>query len=107
MPPWLQGPTPNPIEGGAGWVGASFLGLVLSWLLLKHLPEQLKLIRELLKEFRAEAEAQRAAHDRAVERLSAEFRAQRESTERHVAALTESVGGLVRQVETLLQERKP
>lgn len=28
----------DPISGGAGWVGAGLLGLVLGWLLLVHLP---------------------------------------------------------------------
>ena len=30
--------TTDPLSGGAGWVGAGLLGLVLAWLLLKHLP---------------------------------------------------------------------
>lgn len=30
----------DPISGGAGWVGAGLLGLVLCWLLLKHLPDK-------------------------------------------------------------------
>lgn len=28
----------DPLSGGAGWMGAGLLGLVLAWLLLKHLP---------------------------------------------------------------------
>lgn len=28
----------DPLTGGAGWAGAGLLGLVLAWLLLKHLP---------------------------------------------------------------------
>lgn len=28
------------LAGGAGWFGAGLLGAVLSWLLLKHLPEK-------------------------------------------------------------------
>ncbi len=31
---------PDAISGGAGWAGAGLLGLVLGWLLLKHLPEK-------------------------------------------------------------------
>lgn len=30
----------DPISGGAGWIGAGLLGLVLGWLLLKHLPDK-------------------------------------------------------------------
>lgn len=32
--------TVDPISGGAGWVGAGLLGLLLGWLLLKHLPDK-------------------------------------------------------------------
>ena len=28
----------DPLSGGSGWIGAGLLGLVLAWLLLKHLP---------------------------------------------------------------------
>lgn len=28
------------LSGGSGWVGAGLLGAVLSWLLLKHLPDK-------------------------------------------------------------------
>jgi len=39
----------DPISGGAGWVGAGLLGLVLAWLLLKHIPSQAEQTRELVK----------------------------------------------------------
>ena len=38
----------DPISGGAGWVGAGLLGLVLSWLLWVHLPAKDKLIKDML-----------------------------------------------------------
>lgn len=38
----------DPISGGAGWVGTGLLGTVLCWLLLKHLPDKDKQIKELL-----------------------------------------------------------
>ena len=37
------------LTGGAGWVGASLLGLVLSWLLFKHLPEKDKQIASFVE----------------------------------------------------------
>lgn len=40
---------PSPITGGAGWAGAGLLGLVLAWLLLKHLPDKDKQLTELIK----------------------------------------------------------
>lgn len=38
----------DPVSGGAGWVGAGLLGLVLGWLLLIHLPAKDKQIKELI-----------------------------------------------------------
>lgn len=38
----------DPISGGAGWVGAGLLGAVLAWLMLKHLPDKDKQIKELV-----------------------------------------------------------
>lgn len=38
------------ISGGAGWAGAGLLGLVLGWLLLKHLPDKDRMIREIIRE---------------------------------------------------------
>lgn len=37
---------PDPISGGGGWVGAGLLGAVLSWLLLKYLPEERAAMRQ-------------------------------------------------------------
>jgi PAS domain S-box-containing protein len=37
------------ITGGAGWAGAGLLGLVLAWLLLKHLPDKDKQLNDLIK----------------------------------------------------------
>jgi len=41
----------DPISGGAGWVGAGLLGLVLGWLLLIHIPNKDKQITNLITEF--------------------------------------------------------
>jgi hypothetical protein len=39
---------PDPISGGAGWLGAGLLGLVLGWLLFVHLPAKDKQLREII-----------------------------------------------------------
>lgn len=39
----------EPLSGGAGWIGAGLLGLVLFWLLVIHLPNKDKQIKELLE----------------------------------------------------------
>lgn len=36
------------LSGGGGWLGAGLLGLVLGWLLLRHLPEKDRQIKEIL-----------------------------------------------------------
>ena len=64
--------SPDPISGGAGWVGAGLLGAVMAWLLLVHLPSKDKQLKEFIdgrdrdaaelrKTFTAEQEAIRAA----------------------------------------------
>jgi hypothetical protein len=39
----------DPISGGAGWVGAGLLGLVLGWLLFVHLPAKDKQLAALIE----------------------------------------------------------
>ena len=62
----------DPISGGAGWVGAGLLGLVLMWVFFVNLPAKDKLIRDLIadcdkhngdivKDFSAQVQQQR--HD--------------------------------------------
>lgn len=47
---FAQAPPIDPISGGAGWVGAGLLGLVLGWLLLRHLPEKDRQMKEYVTE---------------------------------------------------------
>lgn len=42
-------PAADPISGGAGWVGAGLLGLVLGWLLFVHLPAKDKQLANLIE----------------------------------------------------------
>jgi gas vesicle protein len=39
----------DPISGGAGWVGAGLLGMVLGWLLIIHLPAKDKQLQTLAR----------------------------------------------------------
>lgn len=39
----------DPISGGAGWIGAGLLGVVLAWLLLLHLPAKDKQLKEMIE----------------------------------------------------------
>ena len=40
----------DPLSGGAGWIGAGLLGLVLAWLMLKHLPAKDEQIERLIRQ---------------------------------------------------------
>jgi hypothetical protein len=54
----------NLISGGAGWAGAGLLGLVLGWLLLKHLPDKDKQFDGLIK---SQAEHNKELHKACTE----------------------------------------
>lgn len=54
---------PDPLSGGAGWVGTGLLGSVLGWLLFVHLPNKDKQILGLIE-----------SRDKLVEKLTLEFR---------------------------------
>ena len=41
--------TTDSLSGGAGWIGAGLLGAVLSWLMLKHLPDKDKQVYEFIR----------------------------------------------------------
>lgn len=51
----------DPISGGGGWFGAGLLGLVLAWLLLRHLPGKDQQILDIINAFRVEARDLREA----------------------------------------------
>jgi hypothetical protein len=62
----------DPISGGAGWVGAGLLGLVLGWLMLKHLPEKDSFIKALI-------DASNARYDLLLTKCDASLESQRKS----------------------------
>lgn len=51
----------------SGWTGAGLLGMVLAWLLLKHLPAKDKQIMDMLESREKALEAKDIAHDKAME----------------------------------------
>ena len=65
--------SPDPIAGGAGWVGAGLLGLVLGWLLLVHLPAKDKQIMGLIADCDAHNENQRKQFVEENEKQRKEF----------------------------------
>jgi len=87
---WAQ--ASDPLSGGAGWVGAGLLGLVLGWLLLKHLPENAKTMRELSVDHGKALKDLGQAHVETVKEVvghcQREARLEREASERrHQEAL--------------------
>ncbi len=64
----------EPISGGAGWVGAGLLGMVLAWLFMKHLPDKDKQIKEIIASGREEVRIERETGERrfnaAMEKLN-------------------------------------
>ena len=115
-------PTVDPISGGAGWVGAGLLGLVLAWLLLKHLPDKDRqtalliaakdsAVNDVVKVFREEVREQRhdnqmtidkvnSSHEIVLNQICAEFKedaaAERLICEKNFEALAKSIGEEVR-----------
>ena len=82
------------LSGGAGWAGAGLLGLVLFWLLFKHLPAKDAQLKEFVAgkdaaitgvvgTFTAEAKEQRAVYWQALDKIAAEARAERLSCEKN------------------------
>ena len=64
----------DPISGGAGWVGAGLLGLVLGWLLLKHLPDKDRQQTAQLDRHLAVEESQRQYHGKIEKEQRDEYR---------------------------------
>ena len=82
----------DPISGGAGWVGAGLLGLVLGWLLLKHLPDKDKHLERIIDKH-LEAELQQRENHSALEREQrVEFRTALELILTHSRSQIEGIG---------------
>lgn len=91
MPVALLAQSAESLSGGAGWVGAGLLGAVLGWLLLKHLPDKDKQIKEFVQ-----------GKDDHVKALADEFRRELKETRIEYRAALESVLGHCRQeMETI------
>lgn len=62
------------LPGAPGWVGASLLGLVLAWLLLRYIPQRDQNARYVVDLLVNELAQQREANRQALVRVCAEFR---------------------------------
>ena len=62
------------LAGSSGWFGAGLLGLILSWLLLVHLPRQDKRSDDKDQAFLARLEAKDQAHQKVIDAIVANNR---------------------------------
>jgi hypothetical protein len=113
------------LGGNAGWAGAGLLGLVLAWLLLKHLPdrdkqnaEKDKQITDLITRNDERQDAMRKEHVETISTLATTFKAEqaaerqlhkeqltaeREACERHFATLADSTQGNFKNLSESMQ----
>jgi PAS domain S-box-containing protein len=68
-------PAADPLSGSSGWAGAGILGLVLGWLLLKHLPDKDKLITDLVKTKDERVQALNDANVKALKTVNEDHKA--------------------------------
>ncbi len=77
---WVLIAQTDTLSGGGGWLGAGLLGLVLGWLLLKHLPEKDRQFKEFLDGKDSAIAQQAKEHKEAVEALTKCHEAEQEKT---------------------------
>lgn len=103
-----QTPAADAIAGGAGWAGAGILGLVLSWLLLVHLPakdKQLekmidgrdKLAGEFADDLMTQNKEGRADFREALERIATHCEKDMQALAQAIHKDIESLGAVVRE----------
>lgn len=71
------------LSGGGGWAGAGLLGLVLAWLLLKHLPDKDRQLKELIDSKDAAIDALIEKQDARIGSLQATFKASIDAVVKH------------------------
>lgn len=82
--PMLFAQSPNdPLSGGAGWIGAGLLGLVLCWLMLKHLPDKDKLVKEIVDGHNARVDAMISRQEASMDRQRDAFKHSLEEVLKH------------------------
>lgn len=95
----------DPLGGGSGWVGAGLLGLVLSWLLWKHLPEKDRQVADLVAKHEAHVAAvlSQAAKAATEERddFRAELAAERKMRQEQSHATAQALASLAGNLEAL------
>ena len=109
-----QTPAIDPITGGAGWVGAGLLGLVLGWLLLVHLPGKDKQLKDFIEAKDATIKDLLLAFDTKVKEARCEYQQTLDRIlsygERHIASvagqLTAELARLREAIESIGKEEE-
>jgi hypothetical protein len=90
------------ITGGAGWVGASLLGLVLYWLAFHHLPAKDKFLKDLIDGHAGQITNLITAHDAKTKADRADYHASLDRVtthcEKELATITQ---GLMEQLRAI------
>lgn len=85
----------DPISGGAGWIGAGLLGLVLSWVFFWHLPAKDKQVKEIIEGCDAHnekiAQSFRADLNAAREQFGSSLKLVTEQADRHMQTLATAI----------------
>ena len=93
----------DPISGGAGWIGAGLLGLVLGWLLLIYLPSKDKQLKEFL-----EAKDLHVQHitDKFVRSMEIKDQAAIEAAKSYKAAMDSVIKYWREEIDTVIRSRR-
>ena len=81
----------DPLSGGAGWLGAGLLGLVLGWLLLKHLPDKDKQITKFIEDKDRHIIAMSETYERKLNVIVASYEKENRETKDEFRAALNSV----------------
>lgn len=101
----------DPISGGAGWVGAGLLGLVLGWMFFWHLPAKDRQVERLLEIFTNERDADRQARkvqsdhckatlDRVCDQFKEDMHAERAACDRRNDGIAKAIEVLANRIKT-------
>lgn len=98
------------LTGAGGWAGAGLLGLVLSWLLLKHLPDRDKQVKEtqdanaaqvksIVDQFSASLKEQRLEFADALKTQQASYMASQDKAETRWQRATDDICERLEKIE--------
>jgi len=111
---FAQAGSTDPISGGAGWVGAGLLGLVLGWLLLKHLPDKDRQLREMIDSRDKLALALQDSYIKVLREINLQMKESLKESmadmakhcEREVAIISDKLGGYIQRLIEVIDHNR-